>query len=107
MLQCDVPQGSMLETLVFLTFVNDFKKSAKLFDLIMFVDDTNLFYIDKNIKVLFETISKQLQYVNEWFVANKLSLNAGKTKGIFFHKQSTHNSTALRFYNFQQYRDKT
>ena len=97
----------MLEILVFLTFVNDFKKSAKLFDLIMFVDDTNLFYIDKNIKVLFETVSKQLQYVNEWFVANKLSLNAGKAKGIFFHKQSTRNSTALRFYNFQQYRDKT
>ena len=40
----------------------------------MFADDTNLFYIiNKNIKVLFQTVNKELHYVNEWFIANKLN----------------------------------
>ena len=39
----------------------------------MFVDDTNVFYTNKNIKVLFETVNKELHYVNEWFIANNLS----------------------------------
>ena len=40
-------------------YVNDFKKSTKLLDPIMFVDDTNLFYTNKNIKILFETVNKE------------------------------------------------
>ena len=47
----------------------------------MFADDANLFYINKNIKVLFETVNKELRY--EWFIANKLSLKKGKTKNLF------------------------
>ena len=62
----------------------------------MFADDTNFFYTNKNIKVLFETVSKELRYVNEWFLANKLSLNAGKTKYLFFHKPSARDSIPLR-----------
>ena len=45
----------------------------------MFADHTN-----KNINV------------NEWFMANKLSLNSGKTKYIFFHKQGARDSIPLR-----------
>ena len=44
----------------------------------------------------FETVNKELHYVNEWFTANKLSLNAGKTKYLFFHKQSARDSIPLR-----------
>ena len=62
----------------------------------MFADDTNFFYTNKNIKVLFETVNKELRYVNEWFLANKLSLNAGKTKYLFFNKPSTCDSIPLR-----------
>ena len=42
----------------------------------MFANDTDLFYTNKNIKVLFETVNKELRYDNEWFIANKLFLNA-------------------------------
>ena len=34
----------------------------------MFADDTNLFYTNKNMKVLCETVSKELRYVNECFI---------------------------------------
>ena len=54
----------------------------------MFADDTDLFHTNKNIKVLFETFNKELHCVNEWLTANKLSLNAGKTRYLFFDQQS-------------------
>ena len=50
----------------------------------MFADGTNFFYTNKNIKVFFETVNKKLHYFNASFLANKLSMNAGKTKYLFF-----------------------
>ena len=82
---CGVPQGSILGPLLFLLFVNDLTQSTSL-DPIMFADDTNLFYSNKNIDTLFEIVNKELIKINTWFQANKLSLNANKTKYIFFHK---------------------
>ena len=54
------------------------------------------FFTNKNIKILFETANKELHYVNEWCLANKLSLNEGKTKYLFFHKPSACDSIPLR-----------
>ena len=47
----------------------------------MFADgDINLFYSHKNIKTLFQIINSESKLVNEWFLANKLLLNAKKKK---------------------------
>ena len=35
-------------------------------------------------------------YVNEWFITNKLSLNAAKTKHLFLHRQSSRYGITLR-----------
>ena len=42
----------------------------------MFADETNLFYSHKNIKTLFQMVNSELKLVNEWFLANELSLNS-------------------------------
>ena len=42
----------------------------------MFADDANLFKSHKNIKTLFQIVNSELKLVTEWFLANKLSLNA-------------------------------
>ena len=80
---CGVPQGSILGSLLFLIFVNDLHKVTKYLDPIMFADDTNLFYSHKNITTLFQIVNSELKLVNEWFLANKLSLNAKKNKICF------------------------
>ena len=86
-IRCGIPQGSALGPLLFLIFVNDLQKSTKFLDPIMFADDTNLFYSNKDINTLFKIANEELNEISEWFRANKLSINAGKTKYIFFHKQ--------------------
>ena len=84
---CGVPQSSILGPLLFLLYVNDLHNSSAL-DPIMFADDTNLFYEHKDLNTLFSLVNQELQKNNEWFEANKLSLNIGKRKYFFFHKPS-------------------
>ena len=52
----------------------------------LFADDTNLFCSDNNTRTLFETANQKLSQINDWFLANKLSLNVEKTKYMLFHK---------------------
>ena len=93
---CGVPQGSILGPLLFLLYVNDLYKASDLLNPIMFADDTNLFYSHSNIDTLFKTVNKELNYINEWFKANKLSLNISKTKYTFFHPQRKNDEIPLK-----------
>ena len=62
--------------------------ASDLLDPIMFVDDTNLFYSNKDINIPFVKVNDELQKINEWFISNKLSLNVKKNKYSFFDKPS-------------------
>ena len=84
---CGVPQGSILGPLLFLLYVNDLCKSSELLKTIMFADDTNLFFSGKDINLLFKSVNRELEHINEWFKANKLSLNI-KRQIIYFFTQN-------------------
>ena len=75
---CGVPQGSILGPLLFILFVNDIPSISKLAELIMFADDTNLFFKHANISELFVNVNNELQKISKWFKLNKLSLNIKK-----------------------------
>ena len=84
-IKCGVPQGSILGPLLFLIYINDLPKALKKLDVIMFADDTNLFYSSPSISDLYESMNTDLENLNIWFKVNKLSLNIKKTKYILFH----------------------
>ena len=87
--KCNLPQGSILELLPFLLYyINDLQFTSDLLDPITFADDINLFYSNQDINTAFLKVNDELQKINEWFISNKLSLNAKKTKYWFFHKPS-------------------
>ena len=44
----------------------------------MFADDTNLF-LNKNSSNIFKIANEELTEMNEWFRANKFSINKGET----------------------------
>ena len=55
-------------------------KASQTISTIIFADDTNFFLSHNNIKEMFILINKELDKFNIRFKANKLSLDAEKTK---------------------------
>ena len=97
---CGVPQGSILGPLLFLVYVNDLPNASRLLDPVIFADDTSLFFKKKEIEYLFTVVNNMLVNIKDWFSANKLSSNVGKTKYSFFHKPSKKDDVPLRLPKF-------
>ena len=81
-IECGVPQGSILGPLLFLIYINDLINVSKSLYTVLFADDTNMFYSDKNPDKIMETINNELAKIDIWFKVNKLSLNTSKTHYI-------------------------
>jgi hypothetical protein len=89
-ISCGVPQGSILGPLLFILYVNDIANCSNILRFILFADDTNLFYSNKNIVELMYILNTELQKLSMWFCV--------KTKYILFgykHIPKDKNSFAL------------
>ena len=87
---CGVPQGSILGPLLFLAYVNDMKAAVN-WQLLLYADDSAIIVSGKNITEIENSLSKELESVQDWLIDNKLSLHLGKTEAIVFgskHKVS-------------------
>ena len=81
-----VPQGSVLGPLLFLLYINDLHKCISHCSTFDFADDTNLLSICENYKKLQKQVNRDLNFLQQWLLSNKISLNKDKTELIYFHK---------------------
>ena len=61
LVECRVPEGSVLGPLFFLIYVNDMVRACSDLDLVLFADDTNIFAKARNSDELFQKVNKGLQ----------------------------------------------
>ena len=77
-------QGSCLGPLLFLIFCNDLHKNLMFLHCIQFADDTTLYLGHNDIKFLNFCIEHDMNILQDWFEANKLTLNVDKSCCILF-----------------------
>ena len=77
---CGVPQGSIIVCLLFLIYINDLPSCLSVGSPRMFADDTNITFVAGTTSELESLINIELQNLNQWLQANRLSLNIAKTE---------------------------
>ena len=84
---CGVPQGSTLDPLLFLIYINDLRFSLKSSVANHFADDKCITQQSKKLKTMESELNHYLKLCTEWLNANRLSLNIDKTKLVIFYSK--------------------
>ena len=95
LVECGVPQGSILGPLLFLLYINDLPEATSLF-VKLYADDTFLCAQNSDLKMLENEVNIELEKVYKWLRANKLTLNISKSKFMLITKKR--NITPLAIY---------
>ena len=77
-------EKSCIQPLLFLLYINDLCNVSNILDIILFADDTNIFFSHRDQNYLVETINSEMNKLTEWFKSNKLLLNAKKSSFMSF-----------------------
>ena len=97
--KCGVPQGSTLEPLLFLLYINDLNSLFNKAITIHFTDDTHLSYASKKLSTIEFVTNYQLKKLAEWLRSKKLSVNFGLSELVIFCSKTKKevNETTIKF----------
>ena len=79
-----VHRGSILGPLLFVLHVNDLPPVARKCSMLMYADDTVLFYSGKVAATVEKSLNEDLHLIGSWLYNNSLFLNAVKTEAMLF-----------------------
>ena len=82
---CVIPQGSVLEPLLFLLYINEIYLSSPIVTFHLFADDTCIFHSHRKISALQTELNIALHNVTNWLRANKVTLNISKSNLLLFN----------------------
>lgn len=94
-IECGVPQGSILGPLLFLVYINDIACSVPKLNVILYADDTNLFFAHRKLDTAMSVLNEQLRFLEDWLNANRLSVNTKKTRYMIFGRENDTDSLPL------------
>ena len=69
--------------LLFLIYINDIYLCSNKLGFYLFADDTNLLYVDKDLKSLETVVNNELKNFCDWLNANKLTINTKKSSAMY------------------------
>ena len=74
-----LPQGSVSAPWLFGLYINDLHRTSTKLKFIHFADDTTVYMSGKDLNVLCREVCVELDKIDDWLQANRLSLNIDKT----------------------------
>ena len=75
-----VPQGSILGPLLFILYFNDVVDQLCLCKILMYADDTVLYYGNKEAIAIEHVLTNELKHLSDYFIKNELIINPNKGK---------------------------
>jgi len=94
-----VPQGSVLGPLLFSLYINDLPQQCEGKQVQMYADDTIIFTQARTAELTAEKLKAAMERNTQWLEQSCLSLNIGKTKGMFFSKTNVQSPNVDIFIN--------
>ena len=88
--------ASRFYPLLFLLHINDIGNVSNILELILFADDTNLFF-SHDLYSLTNIVNCDIGRLSQWFKANKLSINIKKSNYMIFkpRQKKIHNDFSI------------
>ncbi len=90
LVECGVPQGSILGPLLYIIYVNDMQRVLSHCQISLYADDTALYIPGARCDEVESLLQQDLNRISRWLVSNKLFLNVGKSKSMLvgskFHR---------------------